>query len=323
MPKSIFLGGQSCYNVYTQEQISELKKIAGLSADIITRENFFDCDLTDTEYIFSTWGMFALTEEMFARMPKLKAVFYAAGATDRFAMPFLERGIKISSAWHANAIPVAEFATAQIILALKDYFRCSRETKSPEAWRRPRTCPGAYGETVALIGSGMISTLIKKMLKNYNVNVLTVHSLPEKRDISIEEAFQKAYVVSNHLFNAENNQKCLKKEHFLSMRPNATFINTGRGHQVDEAGFLEAMKARPDLTALLDVTFPEPPEENSELYTLPNIHLTPHIAGSLNDEFHRMAEYMIDEFKRFDSGQSLQYEVTPEMLALCPAAKSK
>ena len=320
MPKSIFIGG-SCHRVYNKEQIAELEKSAGLAADIITKDNFFEQDLSDTEYIFSSWGMFPFDEKMFAAMPKLKAVFYAAGATDAFALPFLERGIKVSSAWTANAIPVAEFATAQIILSLKDYFRYAREMTCPEARQMPRTCPGVYGETVALIGSGTISTLVRKMLTNYNVNVLTVHSLPEKRDISIEEAFAKAYVVSNHLFNAENNQKCLKKEHFLSMRQNATFINTGRGHQVDEAGFIEAMKARPDLTALLDVTFPEPPEEGSELYTLKNVHLTPHIAGSLNDEFHRMAEYMISEYKQFTNTGTLQYEVTKEMLAMCPAAK--
>lgn len=320
MSKSIFIGG-SCHRVYNKEQIAELENLAGLSADIVDKDNFFEQDFSDTEYIFSTWGMLQFDEKMFAAMPKLKAVFYAAGATDAFALPFLERGIKVSSAWTANAIPVAEFTTAQIILSLKDYFRYSRQMTNPEARKMPRTCPGAYGETVALIGSGTISTLVKKMLANYNVNVLTIHSLPEKRDVSVEEAFAKAYVVSNHLFNAENNQKCLKKEHFLSMRQNATFINTGRGQQVDEAGFIEAMKARPDLTALLDVTFPEPPEEGSELYTLPNVHLTPHIAGSLNDEFHRMAEYMISEYKQFTSTGTLQYEVTKEMLAMCPAAK--
>ena len=322
MAKSIFLGGQACRTVYSPQQIAELEKIAGLSADIVTKENFFEHDFSDTEYIFSTWGMLEFDEEMFAKMPKLKALFYAAGATDRFAMPFIERGIKVSSAWTANAIPVAEFATAQIILSLKDYFRFMRNMTHPEARKMPRTCPGVYGETVALIGSGTISTLVKKMLESsYNVNVLTVHSLPGKRDISIEEAFKKAYVVSNHLFNAENNQKCLKKEHFLSMRPNATFINTGRGHQVDETGFLEAMKERPDLTALLDVTFPEPPEEGSLMYTLPNIHLTPHIAGSMNDELYRMAEFMIEEYKQFSATNTLKYEVTKEMLELCPAVQ--
>jgi phosphoglycerate dehydrogenase-like enzyme len=98
------------------------------------------------------------------------------------------------------------------------------------------------------------------------------------------------------------------------MRHGATFINTGRGAQVNEADMIDVLKARPDLTALLDVTFPEPPVEGSELYTLPNVKLSSHIAGSLNDEVHRMSEYMIDEFKRFISGGELRYEVTEDIL---------
>ncbi|MBP5233866.1 MAG: hydroxyacid dehydrogenase, partial [Planctomycetes bacterium] len=69
-----------------------------------------------------------------------------------------------------------------------------------------------------------------------------------------------------------------------------------------------------DLTALLDVTDPEPPMEGSPLYTLPNVHLSAHIAGSLNDEVHRMADYAIADYKRFADGEPLEHEVTEEML---------
>jgi phosphoglycerate dehydrogenase-like enzyme len=101
---------------------------------------------------------------------------------------------------------------------------------------------------------------------------------------------------------------------FASMREGAVFINTGRGRQVNEAELIEVLKKRPDLTALLDVTYPEPPENGSELYTLPNVFLSPHIAGSLNDEVHRMADYMIAEYKRFANGEATQYEVRESML---------
>ena len=77
---------------------------------------------------------------------------------------------------------------------------------------------------------------------------------------------------------------------------------------------IDVLKARPDLTALLDVTCPEPPAADSELYTLPNVKLSGHIAGSLNDEVVRMSDCMLDEFKRFISGAELRYEVKPNML---------
>ena len=66
MSKSIFIGG-SCHRVYSKEQIAELEKSAGLSADIVDKDNFFEQDFSDTEYIFSTWGMLQFDEKMFAK----------------------------------------------------------------------------------------------------------------------------------------------------------------------------------------------------------------------------------------------------------------
>lgn len=292
--------------VYSEAQRKQIAEVTDLMPEIVNAGNFDSVDLKDVEVIFSTWGMMCFTDEQLDRMPNLKAVFYGAGATDYFARPLLARGIKVISAWKANAIPVAEFVLAQIILSMKNYFSNN--------WNNKFAGPGCYGETVALIGAGAISSKLQEMLKVLNLNVLVIPSRPERRTISLEEAFRTAYVVSNHLPNREDNQKVLTKELFASMRQGATFINTGRGAQVDEAGLIEVLKARPDLTALLDVTFPEPPEAGSELYTLPNVRLTSHIAGSLNDEVHRMADYVIGDYLHFAAGEPLEHEVTEEML---------
>lgn len=292
--------------VYSEVQRKQIAEVTDLMPEIVNAGNFDSVDLKDVEVIFSTWGMMCFTDEQLDRMPNLKAVFYGAGATDYFARPLLARGIKVISAWKANAIPVAEFVLAQIILSMKNYFSNN--------WNNKFAGPGCYGETVALIGAGAISSKLQEMLKVLNLNVLVIPSRPERRTVSLEEAFRTAYVVSNHLPNREDNQKVLTKELFASMRQGATFINTGRGAQVDEAGLIEVLKARPDLTALLDVTFPEPPEAGSELYTLPNVHLTTHIAGSLNDEVHRMADYVIGDYLHFAAGEPLEHEVTEEML---------
>ena len=292
--------------VYSEAQRKKIAEVTDLIPEIVNAGNFDRMDLKDVEVIFSTWGMMCFTDEQLDRMPNLKAVFYGAGATDYFARPLLARGIKVISAWKANAIPVEEFVLAQIILSMKNYFSNN--------WNNKFAGPGCYGETVALIGAGAISSKLQEMLKVLNLNVLVIPSRPERRTVSLEEAFRTAYVVSNHLPNREDNQKVLTKELFASMRQGATFINTGRGAQVDEAGLIEVLKARPDLTALLDVTFPEPPEAGSELYTLPNVRLTTHIAGSLNDEVHRMADYVIGDYLHFAAGEPLEHEVTEEML---------
>ena len=107
----------------------------------------------------------------------------------------------------------------------------------------------------------------------------------------------------------------LKGEHFASMPERATFINTGRGATVEEERMVEVLQARPDLTAILDVAFPEPAEEGSPLYTMDNVVLTPHIAGATGGrEIWRLADFMIEEAIALRDGKPLRYEVSLEML---------
>jgi phosphoglycerate dehydrogenase-like enzyme len=96
------------------------------------------------------------------------------------------------------------------------------------------------------------------------------------------------------------------------LRENATLINTGRGPTIDEEALVQVLGARRDLTALLDVTHPEPPGSDSPLMSLPNIHISSHIAGSIGDEVRRMADLVIEEFDRYVAGQPLQHQVTRE-----------
>lgn len=314
--KSVFMGRNPAKleEVYTPEQRREIAEFTDLIPEIVTPETIDSTDLSEVEVLFSTWGVPLFTSGELDRMPKLEVVFYAAGATDHFARPLFARGVRVVSAWRANAIPVAEFTLGQILLSMKNYFALSDRLHSLEAWRSGGAGPGCYGETVALIGNGAITQHLRKLLANFDLNVIVVPSRAERRTVSLEEAFRTAYVVSNHLPNRDDNKKVLNEALFASMRPHATFINTGRGAQIDEAGLLRVLKRRPDLTALLDVTSPEPPEASSELYTMPNVRLTSHIAGSLNDEVHRMAKLAIDECRRYAAGEPLQHEITEELL---------
>ncbi|MBS1371168.1 MAG: hydroxyacid dehydrogenase [Lentisphaeria bacterium] len=317
-PHAIFLcqSEDRVHYVYTPEQIARIAELTELRPGIFSAESLDSGDFSDVELVFSTWGMPSLTPDQLGRLPKLKAVFYGAGATDGFARPLFARGVRVVSAWQANAIPVAEFCTAQIILALKGYFRNTRNVKCRADWAKAHRMagPGCYGETVALIGAGAIATLTKKMLEQNNVNVVIIPSRAERRTVSLEEAFSTAFVVSNHLPNRDDNIGVLSGKLFSSMREGAVFINTGRGAQVNEDELAAVLEKRSDLTALLDVTHPEPPEDGSKLYTLPNVQLSTHIAGSINDEVHRMADYVIEELERYLAGEALLYEVNESML---------
>ena len=170
-----------------------------------------------------------------------------------------------------------------------------------------------------MIGGGVL----EKLKAHRNIRKLVFDPfLPDERaeeldarKVGLEELFRECQTVSNHLANNAQTRGMLTGPMFESMRPYATFINTGRGAQVDEAGLVNVLEARPDLTAVLDVTWPEPPEKGHAFYRLDNVILTPHIAGSSGYEVQRMSEYMLDEFRSFAAGKPLKYEVTADMLA--------
>lgn len=132
--------------------------------------------------------------------------------------------------------------------------------------------------------------------------------------VTLEEAFACGQVVSNHLANVPETKGLLRTHHFHAMPKNAVFLNTGRGATVMESDLVNVLEQRPDLTALLDVTDPEPPLVDSAFYRLPNVFLSSHIAGSIGGEVNRIADTVIDEFLAWQHGKPLRYAVTLEML---------
>lgn len=278
--------------------------------------------LERVQVIFSTWGMPTLSPEQVSAMPGLRAIFYAAGTIQGFARPFLERGVTIASAWAANGVPVAEWTLAMILLSNKGFWRNARSAS------RPQTRPGAFvgrgnfGACVSILGAGQIGRKVIELLRPFELQVVVFDPfLPDEaaralgvEKVGLEAAFARGDVVSNHLANLPATQGLLRRQHFGSMKADATFINTGRGATVAQDEMIQVLGQREDLTALLDVTHPEPPGPGSPLYGLPNVHLSTHIAGSVGDEVVRMADFMIEEFERWARGEPLRYEVTLEML---------
>ena len=316
--------------LYPEELRARIRALADFSDEIYSSKDLDDPALAGlfarTRVIFSSWGMPALTEKQIeAHFPNLEAVYYAAGTVQYFARPFLKRGVRVFSAWAANGVPVVEFTVAQIVLAGKGYFqslRRYRERDRKAAFAYTMSLPCNYNIRVGILGAGVIGREVMARLKAYQYEVLAydpyvsdevLSSLGAKR-ASLEEIFSTCQIISNHVANLPATVGMIDGKLLHSMLPNAALINTGRGAQVVESELIAALKACPDRTALLDVTWPEPPEEGSEFYTLPNVFLTPHIAGSQNNEWARMALYMVEEFERTEDHLPVRYEVTEKML---------
>ena len=310
--------------VYGQGRRERLAELCHLHPEVIASENIEAQlpTLADLEVIFSTWGMFALSEDQLAQLPQLKALFYAAGSVKNFAEPFLQRGITVFSGWGANAVPVAEFTLAQILLANKGYFRNIRDCARPQTRVHAFRGIGNFSEKVALLGAGMVGKQVIELLRPFQLEVVIFDPFLSGESaaqlgvekVSLEEAFQRGMVVSNHVADLPQTRGMLQRQHFASMRPNAVFINTARGATVVEDDLVAVLQQRPDLIALLDVTFPEPPEEDSAFYDLPNVFLSSHLAGSINGEVVRMADTMIEEFLAWREGKPLRYAVSLDMI---------
>ncbi|MEO6845716.1 MAG: hydroxyacid dehydrogenase [Chthoniobacterales bacterium] len=325
--KAIYLCDHSEHfdQVWASEQKSRLRSVVDISDRMFKSDELpaEATNLKDVEVAFSTWGMPALTEEQLDYLPNLRAVFYAAGTTRNFALPFLKRNILVVNAAAANAVPVAEFTLSQILFALKFGWQQAMALKNggPENWKR-RDMPGVYENTIGIISLGLIGRKVCELLRPFVLKKLafdphasaeTFQSLDVK-SASLESLFAESEVVTLHAPWLPQTEGLITGKLIASMKPNATFINTSRGAIVNEPEMIEVLKQRPDLMAVLDVSNPEPPVTSSPLYTLPNVILTPHIAGSMGKEVRRMSDMMIDEFIAWTKGHASPHTVTFETL---------
>ncbi len=281
-------------------------------------------EMADVEVIFSGWGGPKLNETLLTAMPKLKAVFYGAGSIKGMVTDaFWARKIPITSSYAANAIPVAEFTLAQILFSLKAGWQCIMNARVHHKFHRP-TVPGAYGSTVGLVSLGMIGRRVAQLLQPFDLNVIAFDPLitPEKaaaipvKLASMAEIFKTSDVVSLHTPWLKETEGLINGQLISSMKQGATLINTSRGAIVNEAEMIAVLRDRPDLWVVLDVTYPEPPVADSPLWTLPNVILTPHIAGSMDNECRRMGRIVVDELKRFLKQEPLAWSIGREQAAI-------
>jgi phosphoglycerate dehydrogenase-like enzyme len=280
--------------------------------------------LADVDVLFATWGMPILDAEFLAAAPRLKAVFYAAGSVKGFATPeSYKRGIIISSAWKANAIPVAEYSHATILLGLAGFWSSQRLARAGKFSHEHFHVAGGFHSNAGLVSLGAIGRLVAGHLAKHEINILAYDPFATPNAaaslgvtlVSLEELFAKSHVVSIHTPWLPETEKMINAPLLRSMPRGATLINTSRGAVIDESDLCEVLAERSDITAILDVTHPEPPLPDSRLLTLENVVLTPHIAGSMGGEIARMGYWMKDELDLYLAGKPLQHGVSEDMLA--------
>jgi phosphoglycerate dehydrogenase-like enzyme len=277
--------------------------------------------LGEAEVLLGTWGLPLMDAEFFDRAPRLRAVFYAAGSVRGFVTPEAwDRGIRVVSAWEANAMPVAEYTVAAILFSLKWGWRFAAAMRGAISMPERQEAPGGYGSSVGLVSLGAVGRLVARRLRASDLRILAWDPTVQARDawplgielVGLEELFERCDVVSLHTPLLPETRGSITGAHLASMKHGATLINTARGAVVREPEMIEVLCRRPDLQAVLDVTDPEPPDPESPLRSLPNVILTPLIAGPIGAERRRLGALVVRELRRYLRGQPLRWEITAD-----------
>lgn len=265
-----------------------------------------DDDISDTEILVTSWGAPRLDAEMLDRMPRLRAVVHAAGSVQGLVSDELwERGITVTSAADANAVPVAEYTFASIILAFKRAFVHMRMPAEVHGWDELVGSPryGSVGRTVGIVGFSRIGRRVVRMLRQLDdVRILVADPFVSPETVAaagaelvaLDALLARVDVLSLHAPALPETHHMIGRSQLAALRDGATVINTARGWILDhDALFEECSSGR--LDAVLDVTEPDPLPADSPLRALPNVALTPHIAGSMGTEARRLADSALDD----------------------------
>ncbi|GAB7105219.1 hydroxyacid dehydrogenase [Streptomyces phaeofaciens JCM 4814] len=281
--------------------------------------------LADADILITGWGCPRLDASTLAAAPRLRTVLHAAGSVRSLIGEALwARGVTVSSAATANAVPVAEYTLAVILLAGKDTLTHRdryRRTHTPPTPGETATT-GNHGRRVGVVGASRIGRRLLHLLRPHDVEVLLHDPYLDPSEatelgarlVPLEDLLRHSDIVTLHAPDLPETRHLLDRARLALIRDGGVLINTSRGALVDHTALTDELVSG-RLHAVLDVTEPEPLPADSPLYRLPNVFLTPHIAGSLGNELQRMGGIVADELERVAQGLGLAHEVRRADLA--------
>ncbi|WP_374991138.1 hydroxyacid dehydrogenase [Streptomyces sp. LHD-70] len=270
--------------------------------------------LAGAEVLITSWGCPRLDADVLDAAPRLRAVLHAAGSVrGHVTEAVFDRGILVTTAADANAEPVVHFTLAAVLWAFKKapfLAQDARTYREDLRYVEGRGELSGVGRTVVVVGFSRIGSRLVRLLRELDLaRVLVVDPVADPaavraagaEPVSLAEALPQADVLSLHAPALPETRHMIGAAELAALPPDAVLINTARGSLVDTPALEKACAA--GLHAILDVTEPEPLPADSPLYALPNVILTPHIAGSLGSEARRMSGMALTELERLTNGR--------------------
>jgi phosphoglycerate dehydrogenase-like enzyme len=214
---------------------------------------------------------------------------------------------------------VAEFTLGAILLANKRAFRLQRryqDLREYRLWTHEVPAMGNRNKVVGVVGASRIGRRVIELLRPFDLEVVLYDPYVDEdgaaelgvRLLELDDLVAQADVVTLHAPLLDSTRHMLDAHRLSRLRDGAVLVNTARGGLVDTHA-LERELASGRIDAVIDVTDPETLPADSPVYDLPNVFLTPHIAGAAGTEVARMADLAIDEIERYLDGRPLRFQV--------------
>ncbi len=309
--------------LFTPKTLGELKTLGDvvINDGAATVENIKKT-IKDADIAITSWGNPALTAEILDECPNLKLVVHAAGSVKPIVTDELwNRGIRVCASTKPLGIGVAETALGFAISASKNFYNLNSDIHN--GGYGVKDVKELYELTVGVVSAGWVGRHFIKLLNNFGVDILlydpfVTDEAAEKmgcRKAELNELLEKSDIVSLHAPSIPETKHMINADTLKLMKDDAILINTSRGSIVDETALYEHMAAGHLKYACLDVYDPEPILPGNPLRTLPNVIMTPHIAGLATNGRLRIGAHATEEIGKYINGNAMECEVKQEMLA--------
>lgn len=304
---------------------AEVRSRIARTAELTELDGFHEsAALAEATVLLTSWGAPLIDADVLDRAPRLQAVLHAAGSVKDVVGPAVfERGIPVSSAADVMAEPVAAVAYAFITLAAKKALSLRHLYRDGMvAGRHERSDVGFGSKTIGIVGASRIGrALIRRLVADgRRVAVYDPYCTPETAEqlqvelLDLDMLCRRSDILSLHAPILPSTVHMIDAEHLRMLPDGAAVINTARGLLVDTDALL-AECATGRLDAYLDVTAPEPLPAGHGLHHLPNVFLTPHMAGTEGADLHLMGRFAAEELRRIAAGDQLRGLVSMHQLA--------
>lgn len=278
--------------------------------------------IRDADAVVTSWGTPRLSRDLLDLAPRLKLIAHAAGSIRPVVSDEVwERKIWVTSAAPAIAANVAEYAVGCLILGLRRLM-ANRQHVAAHRWgldHESGRMKSLAGARIGVVGAGYVGRKVIELLRAFQPQIAVYDPFLSRRQadelgvakLGLLRLAAWSDAVTLHAPELPQTRGMIGVDFIRALRPHSLLVNTARGSLIDEPALVERLR-RGDLAAMLDVTDPEPPARANPLRRLPNVLLTPHVAGA--GDFGRLGELAVSEVERVLAGERPQHAISREKM---------